>query len=47
LLELEQVIGTPHIASHTQEASDAMSTMAAENVIAGLQGKSLPYSYEG
>jgi D-3-phosphoglycerate dehydrogenase len=46
LLELEQVIGTPHIASHTQEASEIMSRMAAENVIAGLQGKPLPYPYE-
>jgi D-3-phosphoglycerate dehydrogenase len=47
LLELEQVIGTPHIASHTQEASEAMGRMAAENVIAGLQGKPLPYPFEG
>ena len=45
LLQLEQVIGTPHIASHTQEASRMMSRMAAENVIAGLQGKPLPYPY--
>lgn len=47
LLELKQVIGTPHIASHTQEASEAMGRMAAENVIAGLQGRPLPYPYEG
>jgi D-3-phosphoglycerate dehydrogenase len=47
LLKLEQVIGTPHIASHTQEASEAMGRMAAENVIAGLQGNPLPYPFEG
>jgi D-3-phosphoglycerate dehydrogenase len=47
LLKLKQVIGTPHIASHTQEASEAMGRMAAENVIAGLQGNPLPYPFEG
>lgn len=47
LLHLRQVIGTPHIASHTQEASEAMGRMAAENVVAGLKGQPLPYPYEG
>jgi len=46
LLKLKQVIGTPHTASHTQEASDAMGLMAVENVIAVLQGKPMPYPYE-
>jgi D-3-phosphoglycerate dehydrogenase len=47
LLKLKQVVGTPHTASHTQEASEAMGSMAAENAIAGLQGKALPYPFEG
>jgi D-3-phosphoglycerate dehydrogenase len=47
LLNLKEVIGTPHIASHTQEASAAMGRMAAENLIAGLQGNPLPYPFEG
>jgi D-3-phosphoglycerate dehydrogenase len=46
LLKLKQVIGTPHMASHTREASEAMGRMAVENVIAGLQGKPMPYPYE-
>jgi D-3-phosphoglycerate dehydrogenase len=47
LLKLKQVIGTPHTSSHTREASEAMGHMAVENVIAGLQGKPIPYPYEG
>lgn len=43
LLELDNVIGTPHVASHTVEAVAAMGRMASENVIAGLKGEPLPH----
>lgn len=46
LLTLDNFIGTPHIASHTTEAITCMGRMAAENVIAGLRGRPLPYPYE-
>jgi hypothetical protein len=34
--------GTPHTGSATTEARDAMSWLAAENIIAALDGKELP-----
>ena len=45
LLELDTLIATPHMASHTDEAITEMSRMAAENVVAGLRGEPLPYPY--
>lgn len=42
LLELENVLLTPHIASATVETRTRMATMAAENVIAVLSGGSAP-----
>lgn len=39
LAELENVILTPHIASATEETRQAMSVLAAENIIAALEGK--------
>ncbi|HKZ56005.1 MAG TPA: NAD(P)-dependent oxidoreductase [Anaerolineales bacterium] len=42
LLELENVIITPHMASASRQARDQMSIMAAENLIAGLLGDRLP-----
>jgi len=45
LLELENVIGTPHMGSHTDEAIARMGLMAAENVVAGLRGEPLPFPY--
>ncbi|MEX0616334.1 MAG: D-glycerate dehydrogenase [Candidatus Woykebacteria bacterium] len=42
LAELSNVILTPHTASATFEARDAMSKMAAENIIAVLEGKTPP-----
>lgn len=42
LLELENVLLTPHIASATVETRTRMATMAAENVIAVLSGSSAP-----
>lgn len=46
LLELvpEKVITTPHIASASIQTRSLMAKMAAENVLAGLRGKSLPNS---
>ncbi len=42
LAELPNVILTPHTASATFEARDAMSKIAAENIIAALEGKTPP-----
>lgn len=39
LAELENVILTPHVASATEEARDAMSTMAAQSIIDFVNGK--------
>jgi len=39
LLELDNVLLTPHIASATIETRSKMATMAANNLIAGLEGK--------
>jgi glyoxylate reductase len=42
LAELENVVLAPHTASATVEARTAMSRLAAENVIAALEGQRLP-----
>ena len=42
LLKLENVVLTPHTASATVESRSKMSTMAAENLIAGLAGQRPP-----
>lgn len=42
LSELENVIVTPHIASGTEETRQAMSRLAAENIIAVFEGKEAP-----
>jgi len=42
LADLENVILTPHIASGTEETRQAMSRIAAENVIAALEGGEAP-----
>lgn len=42
LAALENVILTPHIASATEETRQAMSALAAENIIAALEGKEPP-----
>jgi lactate dehydrogenase-like 2-hydroxyacid dehydrogenase len=42
LAELENVVLAPHTASATQEARSAMSRLAAENVIAALEGRPMP-----
>jgi glyoxylate reductase len=42
LADLDNVVLTPHIASATVEAREAMSTIAAQNIIAALQGKEPP-----
>jgi glyoxylate reductase len=39
LLKLENVVLTPHIASATVETRSKMATMAVENLIAGLSGR--------
>lgn len=42
LLELDNILITPHIASASHATREKMATMAAENLIAGLQGRQLP-----
>ena len=42
LLQLDNVIVIPHIASASQSSRDQMSWMAAQNLIAGLKGEWLP-----
>lgn len=44
LLTLESCIILPHIGSATRSARDAMAKIAAENLIAGVLGRSLLYS---
>ncbi len=43
LLSLDNLLVTPHIASASHATRDKMSVMAAENLLAGLKGKRLPY----
>lgn len=43
LLTLENLIICPHIASASRSTRSKMSLMAAENLIAGLQGQRLPH----
>jgi glyoxylate reductase len=43
LLALPNCIVVPHIASATVTARDRMAVMAAENLLAGLQGERMPY----
>ncbi|MDO8676722.1 MAG: D-glycerate dehydrogenase [Candidatus Azambacteria bacterium] len=42
LLELDNVILTPHIASATEETRSKMSILAAENIIEALEGRTPP-----
>ncbi len=42
LLELENVVLAPHIGSATHETRDRMATMAAENLVAVLEGQEPP-----
>lgn len=42
LTKLENVVLTPHIASATKETRDKMSEMAANNIIAALEGQTPP-----
>ena len=43
LLSMPNVCVLPHIGSATVETRDAMSVIAAQNIIAGLEGKRIPY----
>ena len=42
LTELENVVLTPHIASATKETRDKMAEMAAQNIMAALEGQTPP-----
>jgi D-3-phosphoglycerate dehydrogenase len=43
LFELENVVVTPHTASHTAEATANMAAMSVQNLIDVLSGKECPY----
>ena len=43
LLDLDNLVITPHIGSASLQARTRMAIMAAENLIAGLRGERLPY----
>jgi len=43
LLKFSNCVVVPHVASATVSARNRMATMAAENLLAGLQGEPLPY----
>jgi glyoxylate reductase len=43
LLDLKNIIIVPHIGSASRAARDKMAEMAADNLIAGLQGRPLPH----
>jgi lactate dehydrogenase-like 2-hydroxyacid dehydrogenase len=43
LLKLKNCIIVPHIGSASHKTRNRMSLMVAENVIAGIDGKKLPY----
>ena len=42
LIQMKNVVLTPHLASASRETRFKMATMAAENLIAGLLGKRPP-----
>ncbi len=42
LFTLDNVIVTSHIGAHTTEAITAMSKIAAENLVAALEGRTVP-----
>lgn len=42
LADLDNIIITPHIASATEETRQAMSALAAENIVAALEGRTPP-----
>ena len=44
LFELENVVLTPHTASHTKEATETMARMSVQNLIDVLSGKTCPYT---
>lgn len=43
LLELDNVIATPHTGAHTQEATDNMANLSVKNLIDVLSGKECPF----
>jgi len=42
LLTLDNIIITPHIGTQTEETGIKMSVLAAENMLAGLRGETMP-----
>ena len=44
ILALPNVVMMPHLGSATEKTRDAMSLLAAENILAGLRGEPLPHA---
>ena len=44
LLQLDNVVLLPHIGSASIETRTRMATLAAENLVAGLEGRPLPHA---
>ncbi|XP_033109259.1 glyoxylate reductase/hydroxypyruvate reductase-like [Anneissia japonica] len=45
LLTLKNCVVLPHIGSATEDTREAMSVLAAENLVAGLEGSPMPYQF--
>lgn len=45
LLELDNVVITPHLGSASDKTRERMAKMTVENLVAGLQGRPLPYQF--
>ena len=43
LLEQENLVIFPHLGSATRQTRDAMSSMSVDNLVAGLEGREVPY----
>jgi phosphoglycerate dehydrogenase-like enzyme len=43
LLKMPNVCVTPHIGTATVETRNAMASIVADNIIAGLKGEKIPY----
>jgi len=44
ILQLKNVVMMPHLGSATEKTRNAMSLLAAENILAGLRGEALPHA---
>jgi glyoxylate reductase len=47
LLKLDNVIVTPHLGSATEETRRRMAELSVQNLLAGLEGRELPFRVSG